>query len=145
MPVSDIYRSSAFGANQLCPIFAIVIFYFGMSGTMKVKAFLVTEIIILTMYLFDLKVSAISILSSKEYLVLGVTLALSGSIGMAVIVAGHVIRCASNCSTIWVALEMSELTGFFNLFAFMSILGFGGLVVSLIMRIIWNSNKKEEH
>ena len=40
---------------------------------------------------------------------------------------------------------MSELTGFFNLFAFMSILGFGGLVVSLIMRIIWNSNKKEEH
>lgn len=50
-----------------------------------------------------------------------------------------------NCSTIWVALEMSELTGFFNLFAFMSILGFGGLVVSLIMRIIWNSNKKEEH
>lgn len=55
MPVSDIYRSSAFGANQLCPIFAIVIFYFGMSGTMKVKAFLVTEIIILTMYLFDLK------------------------------------------------------------------------------------------
>lgn len=83
-----------------------------------------------------------TILSSKEYLVLGVTLALSGSIGMAVIVAGHVIRCASNCSTIWVALEMSELTGFFNLFAF---LGFGGLVVSLIMRIIWNSNKKEEH
>ena len=80
-----------------------------------------------------------TILSSKEYLVLGVTLALSGSIGMAV------IRCASNCSTIWVALEMSELTGFFNLFAFMSILGFGGLVVSLIMRIIWNSNKKEEH
>ena len=62
MPVSDIYRSSAFGANQLCPIFAIVIFYFGMSGTMKVKAFLVTEIIILTMYLFDLKVSAISML-----------------------------------------------------------------------------------
>lgn len=52
-----------------------------------------------------------TILSSKEYLVLGVTLALSGSIGMAVIVAGHVIRCASNCSTIWVALEMSELTG----------------------------------
>ena len=49
-----------------------------------------------------------TILSSKEYLVLGVTLALSGSIGMAVIVAGHVIRCASNCSTIWVALEMSE-------------------------------------
>lgn len=86
-----------------------------------------------------------TILSSKEYLALGVTLALSGSIGMAVIVAGHVIRCASNCSTIWVALEMSELTGFFNLFAFMSILGFGGLVVSLIMRIIWNSNKKEEH
>ena len=86
-----------------------------------------------------------TILSSKEYLVLGVTLALSGSIGMAVIVAGHVIRCASNCSTIWVALEMSELTGFFNLFAFMSILRFGGFVVSLIMRIIWNSNKKEEH
>lgn len=83
-----------------------------------------------------------TILSSKEYLVLGVTLALSGSIGMAVIVAGHVIRCASNCSTIWVALEMSELTGFFNLFAFMSILGFGGLVVSLIMRIyLYQSNK----
>ena len=86
-----------------------------------------------------------TILSSKEYLILGVTLALSGSIGMAVIVAGHVIRCSSNCSSFWVALEMSELTGFFNLFAFMSILGFGGLVVSLIMRIIWNSNKKEEH
>ena len=84
-----------------------------------------------------------TILSSKEYLVLGVTLALSGSIGMAVIVAGHVIRCASNCSTIWVALEMSELTGFFNLFAFMSILGFGGLVVSLIMRI--RSVYKELH
>lgn len=62
MPVSDIYWSSAFGANQLCPIFAIVIFYFRMSGTVKVKAFLATEIIILMVDLCDLKVSAISML-----------------------------------------------------------------------------------